>query len=59
MADVERVELVERFDQCDQLCAGVRPRIRREHAVGVGQEQELLGAEKDRHLSREKVVVAE
>ena len=59
MPDVETVELGELGDRRDQLGSRARPRIGGEHALRVGQHHQQLGAEQDRHLRREEVVVAE
>ena len=46
-------------ESLDQACPGVSPRVRREHAISVGEQQQEVGTQQDRDLGRQHVVVAE
>jgi hypothetical protein len=52
-------EIGDVVDQLDQPRVGIAPRIRREQALGIGKQNEQPGAQQDRELSREEVVVTE
>ena len=47
------------FDAPDQLGGRIAPRVGREHAVGIGQQDEKARVQEPRHQRREEVVVAE
>ena len=53
------LDLAEVADLCDQLRLRLAPRIAREQAVDVGQQDQQAGVQKQRHLGGEEVVVAE
>jgi hypothetical protein len=56
---LERVQCGEVLDPLDERGAGVGARVGGVQAVGAGEDDQAVGADQDRHLSREEVVVAE
>jgi hypothetical protein len=56
---LQRLELLDRADPAHQPRLRMRARVGREHTVGVGEQQQPFGADEDRHLRGEEVVVAE
>ena len=59
MADVQPLQRLEFVDLGHQLGGGIEPRVGGEYPVGIGEQQQALGAQQDRHLGGEEVVVAE
>jgi len=57
--DLEILERGEVADIADDARVGVVAGVGRVEAVGVGEQDQLLGAHEDGHLRREEVVVSE
>ena len=58
-ADVVALELLEPADIGDQLGVRIAARVGGMEPAGVGEQDQPVGADQDRHLCREEVVVAE
>ncbi len=58
-ADLVALELLEPADVGDQLGVRIAARVGGVETAGVGQQDQPVGPDQDRHLCREEVVVAE
>ena len=59
MPDLEPLERREVPDLADDARVGIAPRVGRVETVGIGQQDQFLGAHQHRHLRRQEVVVPE